>query len=302
MTPQRKKLGLFNYRFKAMGTVCSMQCYASSEEAGRKVSELVHADVSRLEQLYSRYLPESLLSNINRTAAQGGEIRLDEETAGLFNYAATCYENSDGLFDVTSGVLRRAWRFDQAQVPAQETIDALLLTVGWQKLVWEAPLLRFPVPGLEIDLGGVVKEYAADRAAVICQDAGIRHGFINLGGDIRIVGPHPDGSPWHAGIEHPRIKGEVLANLELFNGALACSGDYERCMVINGERYSHIINPFTGWPAKHMASVSVVADFCLVAGSASTIAMLKEADGPAWLEELGLPHLWMDVHGKTGSM
>ena len=152
----------------------------------------------------------------------------------------------------------------------------------------------------KIDFGGVVKEYAVDRVAALCRDAGIRHGFINLGGDIKIIGPHPDGTPWRVGIRHPRNPNGVVQRLNLSGGGLASSGDYERCIVVDGVRYSHVLNPKTGWPVRHLAAVSVWADFCLVAGSASTIAMLKEDQGPAWLEELGAPCLWVDSQGNTG--
>jgi thiamine biosynthesis lipoprotein len=298
-----KPLRLLKYRFKAMGTPCELQCYVASENEGKRVAELMEADVLRLEQRYSRYRDDSLLSEINRVALAGGEISVDAETAQLLDYAQTCYLQSDGLFDITSGVLRRAWRFRDGVLPEQGQIDELLEIVGWHKLEWRSPLLRFNVPGMEIDLGGVVKEYAADRAAVICQNAGVRHGCVNLGGDIRIIGPHPDGSPWIVGIQHPRMEmGEVLGNLEMFEGGMATSGDYERCIVVGKERYSHILNPKTGWPVKHLATVTVAANFCLIAGSASTIAMLKEKDGPAWLAELGMPHFWMDNNGKTGMM
>jgi thiamine biosynthesis lipoprotein len=153
---------------------------------------------------------------------------------------------------------------------------------------------------LELDFGGVVKEYAADRAAALCREAGVLHGAVNLGGDIKIIGPHPDGSPWRIGIRHPRRSGAMITSLELYAGGLASSGDYERCMVVDGVRYGHVLNPKSGWPVRRLASVSVIGDFCVVAGSASTIAMLKEDDGPAWLENLGLAHFWVDVQGKTG--
>jgi len=295
-------LKIFKYRFQAMGTICELQCYVASKENGISVADLVEADVARLEQRYSRYRPDSLLSEINRIAAKGGEITVDDETAALFAYAETCYSQSNGLFDITSGLLRKAWRFDSGQLPDQSQIDSLLENVGWDKLDWQAPLLKCPQAGMEIDFGGVVKEYAADRAAVICQNTGIRHGFVNLGGDIRVIGPHPDGSPWSVGVQHPRQAGALLTTIELYQGGMASSGDYERCIQIGNQRYSHIINPKTGWPVRHLASVSVAGDFCLVAGSASTIAMLKEQDGPEWLRDLGLPHVWMDVNGQIGGM
>ncbi|MGZ4998893.1 MAG: FAD:protein FMN transferase [Methylomonas sp.] len=283
-----------------MGTPCEIQLFANSDVLAKRVADRVIADAHRLEAKYSRYRYDSLLSAINRTAARGGEIVVDAETAGLLNYAATCHEESDGLFDISSGILRRAWRFDTGQLPEQCQIDALLENVGWHKLRWDNPLLTFPTAGMELDFGGIVKEYAVDRAASLCRSEGIRHGVVNLGGDIKTIGPRPDGRNWRIGISHPRKSGGILETLSLSHGAVASSGDYERCIVVAGIRYGHVLNPRTGWPVKHLATVSVVGDLCVVAGSASTIAMLKEEKGPAWLEATGLPHLWVDVNGNRG--
>ncbi|MDD5580860.1 MAG: FAD:protein FMN transferase [Methylobacter sp.] len=283
-----------------MGTPCEIQLFARSTAKAGEASDAAIADVRRLEALYSRYKTDSFLSEINRAAISGGSISVDDETASLLDYAVTCYEQSDGLFDITSGILRRAWKFDQGQLPEQSLIDELLDKVGWHKVSWKRPVLAFSVPGMEIDFGGVVKEYAVDRAAALCYAQGIKHGVVNLGGDIKVIGPRANGSPWRIGIRHPRSKDALLDTLLLTEGALASSGDYERCIMVNGVRYGHVLNPKTGWPVRHLAAVSVVGDFCVVAGSASTIAMLKENSGPAWLESLGLPHLWVDIHGKTG--
>jgi len=283
-----------------MGTPCDIQLFASHSAQAKHAADLAIADVRRLEEKYSRYRDDSFLSEINRVAAQAGSISVDDETAGLLNYAAACYEQSDGLFDITSGILRKAWRFDSGQLPEPELIAKLLEQVGWHKVLWQPPVLQFTVPGMEIDFGGVVKEYAVDRAAVICNNAGLHHGVVNLGGDIKLVGPRADGRPWRVGIRHPREKSGVLQTVLLQSGALASSGDYERCIMINGQRYGHILNPKTGWPVRKLAAVSVVGDFCVVAGSASTIAMLKEESGIEWLQELGLPHCWVDSTGNTG--
>lgn len=291
---------LYRHPFNAMGSPCEIQLYAKTHAQAQRVAELAVADVYRLEARYSRYRSDSFLSAINRTAASGGCIQVDGETTGLLNYALACYNQSDGLFDITSGILRQAWRFDLGTLPDEKQIQALLSKIGWHKVRWNPPVLEFPIPGMEIDFGGVVKEYAVDRAAALCLEAGVRHGSVNLGGDIRIIGPHPDGSPWRIGIRHPRRKEAVIETLLLHEGALASSGDYERCIVLDGVRYGHVLNPKTGWPVRRLASVSVVGDFCVVAGSASTIAMLKEDNGPLWLESLGLPHLWVDVQGGVG--
>ena len=283
-----------------MGSPCAIQLYARNEEAGRLAVQAAIDDVNRLESMYSRYREDSFLSKINRVASVGGKISVDEETAGLLDYAETCYHQSDGLFDITSGILRRAWNFKSGNIPPDDIIQQLMTRVGWHKLEWHRPTLTFTVPEMEIDLGGVVKEYAVDRAAALCQERGILHGIVNLGGDIRVIGPHYDGSPWKIAIRHPRKPDALLQTLLLHSGALASSGDYERCIVLNGTRYGHVLNPKTGWPVNHMAAVSVIGEFCVVAGSVSTIGMLKEAQGPAWLNELGLPHLWVDVHGNIG--
>ena len=297
---KKSPLKLYRYAFKAMGTACEIQFYASTPTLADAAANYVIADVQRLEQKYSRYRRESFLSQINQVAAQGGTIQVDAETASLLHYAATCYQESDGLFDITSGILRRAWSFEQTKLPDDAILQALLAKIGWEKVQWSAPNLSFSVAGMELDFGGIVKEYAADRAAALCRERGILHGLVNLGGDIKIIGAHPDETPWRIGIRHPREPDKMIKTLALSHGALTSSGDYERCMVVDGVRYGHILNPKTGYPVRHLASVSVVADFCVIAGSASTMAMLKEEQGSAWLEELGLPAFWVDVDGNCG--
>jgi hypothetical protein len=168
--------------FKAMGTPCELQLYAPHKALARKAADLAIADVQRLEARYSRYRADSLLSAINRCAAAGAQMDVDDETAHLLDYAQTCYELSDGLFDITSGLLRKAWNFHEPRLPDPALIASLLQHVGWQKLRWERPVLTFAQPGMEIDMGGMVKEYAADRAATLCQSVGIAHGMVNLGG------------------------------------------------------------------------------------------------------------------------
>ncbi|MBS0588742.1 MAG: FAD:protein FMN transferase [Proteobacteria bacterium] len=293
-------LNYYHYDFQAMGSPCAIQLYAGSAKKAKQAARMVMDDVYRLEAKYSRYRTDSFLSEINRIAAQSGSIPVDDETAGLLDYAATCYQQSDGLFDITSGILRRAWNFKSGSLPSQEMIQTLLEKIGWHKIRWQRPVLAFTVAGMEIDFGGVVKEYAVDRAAALCREAGIEHGLINLGGDVKIIGPHDDGSPWRIAIRHPRIPDGVLHTLLLHSGALASSGDYERCITVNGIRYGHVLNPKTGWPVDYMAAVSVIGEFCVVAGSASTIGMLKGEDGPQWLSELGLPYLWVNVRGESG--
>ena len=284
-----------------MGSPCHLTLYAPKYAVAQRVAHAVIADVSRLEQRYSRFRPDSLLSEINRSAHCSTGVILDEEMAGLLDYAQNCYKQSDGLFDITSGILRKAWNFSNSgTLPQQYLIDELLERVGWDKLIWQRPVLRFAIPGLELDLGGIAKEYAADRAVTLCHDNGISNGVVNFGGDLRVIGPRPDGEAWNVGIQDPRRPGKIIATLALRRGAVATSGDYERCMLVDGKRYGHILNPKTGWPVVGMASVSVVAPFAVIAGSASTIGMLKGNNGPEWLSAMGLPSLWVTEEGQVG--
>lgn len=292
-------LHLFTHRFTAMGSPCEIQLYAPDALSANNITHTCMADIQRLEQRYSRYRHDSFLSAINSVAQAGGSIDIDEETSGLLDYADTCYQQSQGLFDITSGILRQVWYRGRNTLPDANDIEPLLARIGWQKIRRKKMRLTFP-PGMEIDFGGIVKEFAADRAATLCMHAGAHHGVINLGGDIRIIGPHPDGSPWRIGIQHPRQKNMAIGEIVLHRGAIATSGDYERCVTIEGKRYGHIINPQTGWPVQHLASVSVIADLCVVAGSASTISMLMEKNGSNWLNKLGLLHAWVDMAGNTG--
>lgn len=290
----------FRQAFKAMGSPCEVQIYL---EAGNQTVALARAvvdEVERLEQKYSRYRDDSFLSDINRAAAAGGRIKVDDETALLLDYAGTCYEQSDGLFDITSGILRQAWDFRAGRLADPEALQRLLPRIGWSKAGWDGTSLSFAMPGMEIDFGGVVKEYAVDRCATLLEEAGAKGGFINLGGDLRVVGPRRDGTPWKIGIRHHRIVHGIAGTVEMSRGAMATSGDYERCIVIDGRHFGHVLNPRTGWPVDGLAAVSVIADLCMVAGSASTIAMLKERDGAEWLLNLGLPFRWTDVDGNSG--
>ncbi len=283
-----------------MGCPCALHVYAADRDALERAIAAGVAEVARLEGKYSRYREDSVASALARGAGSRGGVEVDPETAALLDYAATAWRESGGLFDVTSGVLRRAWDFESGRLPAQAEIAALLPLVGWDKVEWRRPRLRLLRPGMQVDFGGYVKEYAADRAAGRLRALGVRHGLVDLGGDLCAIGPHPNGRPWSVGIRDPRRPARAFATLPLERGGLATSGDYERCMIANGVRYSHVLDPRTGWPVRGLASVSVLAPHCLVAGSATTIALLRGASaGADWLDGLGLPSLRVDESGRV---
>jgi len=148
---------LYRYPFAAMGSRCEIRLYARSEESAAACARAAVNDVLRLETKYSRYRDDSVTAAINRVAAAGGAIDVDAETATLLDYAETCFEQSDGLFDITSGVLRQAWRPERMTLPEPALLESLLARVGWGKVRWNRPRLAFGVTGMELDFGGVVK-------------------------------------------------------------------------------------------------------------------------------------------------
>lgn len=284
------------HSFTAMGGPCRLRLeLADSADAGAVIAAAVD-EVARLERKYSRYRDDSLTAAINAAAGSGRATPIDAETAAILNYADTAWRESGGLFDLTSGVLRRAWDFRSARCPQQAEINALLPLVGWQQVQWDERGVYLPQAGMELDFGGCVKEYAVDSAAAKLRQAGVAAALVDLAGDMAAVGTPAGRRGWPVGIRHPARTSDAVATVALPEGALASSGDYERCMVIDGERFGHILSPRTGWPVRGLVAVSVLAGQCLVAGSAATIAMTKPArEGLDWLDRLGLPWLAVDA-------
>jgi thiamine biosynthesis lipoprotein len=290
---------VYSFQFSAMASRCEVRVFAPDEATARGWSDAAIEEVRRIETKYSRYRDDSVTSAINR-AAGGAALKVDDETAALLTFAGRLHAQSGGAFDLTSGVLRRAWDFKAARLPGPDDVAALLPLVGWQRIEWDGTRLRLPLAGMEIDFGGIGKEYAADRAATRMEELGARHGLVNLGGDVRILGPQPDGTAWTIGVQDPRGQGgAAIAALAVSSGAMATSGDYERYFEHDGRRYCHLLDPRSGWPVAHWRSVSVVAPLCVLAGACATIAMLKPVEeGIAFLEGEGLRYLGIDAAGE----
>ncbi len=298
--PNKEKLQLATHAFKAMGSACELKLYLPSSKNPDHFFQPLLAELSRLEEKYTRYKTTSVTSTINNNAGKH-PTTLDNESLQLLHYANTLHEQSNGLFDITSGILRKAWDFKSGVLPTKEKLQSLLPHIGWEKISLENNTIYLPDPEMEIDFGGYVKEYAADALATICENLHIHHGLINLGGDIRILGPHPNGEAWRVGIQHPRVLNQAITAIDIYEGAIATSGDYERYMMVDGVRYCHLLNPLTGQSIMpKFASVSIIAQQCIVAGSFSSIAMLfsslqesKETknSSPDWIHEQNIPYL-----------
>ena len=280
--------------FRAMGSDCEFHLCFEDPSDLHFVSKRMLGELERLESKYSRFRKDSFLSQINLTASEGEEIRIDDETQSLLAHAMNCFEQSEGLFDITAGRLNSLWDFKEKKVPSAEEINQALTVTDFTKVSWANGILSMPA-GMSLDFGGIVKEYAADTLAVLAKKLGVKYGLINLGGDIATVGYKPDDVPWKVGITDPRSTKTEIATINIYSGGLATSGDYKRFFIYKGERFSHILNPKTGFPCTGLRAVSVAANLCTVAGSIATIAMLKdESDAIKWLNCLDIPFVAMD--------
>lgn len=264
-----------------MGSPCEFLSEAATADDAEALASIVAGEAWRVEDKLSRYLSGNIIDKIN--SADGQPVRVDDETAQLLDFAATLHVLSKGAFDITSGVLRRAWTFDGGdKIPEVDAVIGLLELVGWGRATWQSPLLTLPA-GMEIDLGGIGKEYAVDRAVLALQSASEVPCLVNFGGDLAVTGAPERRAAWTVGIESPDGNdGPKL--LELRQGALATSGDARRFLQKEGKRYSHVLDPRTGWPIEEApSSITVAADTCTQAGMLSTLAMLQGSKAEAFL-------------------
>ncbi|MCH8498536.1 MAG: FAD:protein FMN transferase [Marinobacter sp.] len=288
-TPDRS---LLRARFYAMGSPMEIlldQPRPLKQEHLAYLLQDAVDEIERIEAKYSRYRPDSLLSQLNQGA--GTPCQLDQETARLMDFADLCFQLSDGLFDITSGVLRAYWRFGSdghSIIPAADDLNALRSKIGWQKVSWQAPWLTLQT-GMELDLGGICKEYAADRLHDMLATRLDTPFLINLGGDIRCNQPRQGQQPWVLGIEHPVNLKQAIQVLSLDYGGLATSGDTRRYYEHQGKRYGHILDPRSGYPVEGAPrSITVAAGTCTEAGILSTLAMLQGPDAEAFLQAQGV--------------
>ncbi|WP_438446637.1 FAD:protein FMN transferase [Gorillibacterium sp. sgz5001074] len=259
-----------------MGTVMTHRAYGKHAEPSlRAVEEEAH----RIERLLSRFLPDSEISRINRTAGGAG-ILVSDDTWAVLEQAVRFSSRCQGCFDVTIAPLAALWQEgrDRSRPPEQAAISRLLPLVNYRDLVLDpckktAGLRR---KGQSVDLGGIGKGFAGDKFVNIFTEYGVTSAFSNIGGNVVALGTKPDGSPWQVGIRHPRMNHALIGSVAVSSKAVVTSGDYMRCFAgPEGYRYHHILNPSTGYPSDSgLVSVTVVADSSTTADALSTILFL----------------------------
>jgi thiamine biosynthesis lipoprotein len=296
--PQRQatltaKDNYFVGEFFAMGCPCQVLMETPSGEHAETLLAKVRDEAWRIEALWSRYLPNSLIQAINTAPAQ--THHLDAETSALIDYGQQLWELSEGAFDITSGVLRKVWTFDGGtNVPSQTEIVKVLQDVGWHRVTWHAPDIQM-LANMQIDLGGVGKEYAVDLCVSRLKNFTDISCLVNFGGDCGVSHTPKHRQGWDVGIEGADTPGVAQTKVSLASGALATSGNAHRYIWHDGKRLSHILDARTGWPVPDAPrSVTVQASTCLEAGMFATLACLQGADAVDVLETALLTH-WIQT-------
>ena len=273
-------------RFSAMASPCELLVETHDPVLANHLTSVAFKETKRIEQKFSRYLPNNPMAKINHS--QGKPVVIDDEIFRLLEFAKRCFELSGGMFDITSGALRKAWKFDGSDnLPAPDVVKELMPYIGWKKVEYDQISIIL-AKGMELDFGGIGKEYAVDCVAKLCDEyAPTTSVVVNFGGDIQVTRARQLKQPWHIGIESPEESDKSTTNiLKIISGGLATSGDARRYLLKKGKRYSHILNPETGYPIENAArSVTVAAPHCIQAGLLATLALLKGTQAEAFLEE-----------------
>lgn len=256
-----------------MGTVVDITVHNRDAAAAGKAVEEAFAEAKRLEGMLSIYRPDSEVTRVNRSAGKEA-VRVSEETFYIIEKAVEFSVISGGAFDITVLPLVELWDFpDGGRVPSDEEISEALELAGYRGILLdrEDSSVKLTREGMKIDLGAVAKGFVVDRMADILRGAGMSGALVNAGGDIYALGTSYSGGGWRVGLRHPREKQKIVDVFTLEGRAAATSGDYERYFTLDGERYSHIIDPVSGRPARGVMSATVLAETCMEADALATM-------------------------------
>ncbi len=265
----------FRHQTFALDTIVELEVWGAG---GREAAEAAVAEIRRIEGLLSQYQPGSDLSLL----ARRGSATVAPQTLEVLGQALAMAKASAGAYDPTVGKLSRLWgeAREKQKLPRAEDVARARFEVGWQKVsIAPSGIVRIPV-GMQLDLGGCAKGYAVDRALGVLKAHGVKRALVNAGGQVGLLGAAPKGA-WKIGIKHPRKEG-LLAVVQVRQGAVSTSGDYQRYFYAQGKRYHHLLDPLTGYPASKCQSATVIARTGILADLLSTACFLL---GP----EEGLP-------------
>lgn len=284
-----------------MGTVVEITVGSNSETKARQSIARAFEEIERVERFASAHLADSAVSKLN-TAGHGSPVRIGKELLAMLELAREISEQSSGAFDVSSGPITQLWMIDDGgRVPSKQELASSVARVGYEGIVTSknGDEVVLEKQGMALDLGGIAKGWAVDRAVEKLEELGVRSAIVDAGGDLRLIGSRPGKERWRIGIQHPRQPGKLLVSLDLADTAVVTSGDYERFFMVGDTRYHHIFDPATGLPARGCQSVTVLARTAAEADACATAAfVLGPEKGLAFLRSRpGVRGLIVDAAG-----
>ena len=286
-----------------MGTIVDITVVSDDEKKADEAIDAGFGEIKRLEQLMSTYIPDSNLSKINDSAGVL-PVKADREVIYLIKKGIEFGDLTDGSFNITIGPLVKLWGIPEKGefIPGKKEIEQLIPVIDYRNIQIDEVKgeVFLKKKGMKIDLGGIAKGYAADRAIVILKEKGIDNAIVAVAGDVKAIGKRPDGKAWHIGVRHPREKEKILGTIDLTDMAVSTSGDYERFFIKNDILYHHILDPRTGEPSRRSQSVTIIARDGIVADALSTgVFVLGPETGMALIERMqDMEGIIVDSTGK----
>ncbi|TRW23911.1 FAD:protein FMN transferase [Flavobacterium zepuense] len=260
-------------KLSLLGSPFEITVVAKDTVEGNAYIDMGLAEVKRIENLISDWIPTTPISIINKNAGVA-PVEVTDELIGLVERSTRISKVTDGAFDISYASMDKLWKFDgtMKEMPSTEAIKKSVEKIGYQKIILDKgkKTIFLKDKGMKLGLGGIGQGYIADRVKELLYAKGCKAGLINVSGDIIAWGKQPDGTPWKIGIVNPLNKNKVFAMFPLLDSAVETSGSYEKYVTFNGKRYSHIIDPRTGYPATGVVSVSVFAKTTEVADALAT--------------------------------
>ena len=292
---------VFKYHQVSMGTTVEITLAGSHKEEAKKAAAMAFQEIKRIEQLMSPKIASGDVFRINQSAGMEW-VPVSPETIEVIQKAKEISILSEGAFDITVGPLSQVWRTARGKgvPPSVEEVNKFLELVNFREIsISPEGKILLGKKGMAIDLGGIAKGYAVDKAFEILQSLGHENMIVNAGGDLRAGGKKLN-QPWTIGIQHPRKPDKIMAKVSLSDSAMTTSGDYEKFFMYQGKRYSHIFDPRDGFPAEACQSVSILHKDCMTADALATAVFVSgPAKGYAMCQKLnGVGFLIVDKDEK----
>ena len=291
---------------KLMGSRFDITVVAGNETEGNEYIDIAVEEISRIEKMISSWDSLSETAAVIKNAGIQ-PVKVDKELFDLIERSIKISELTDGAFDISYASMDRIWKFDGSikKLPTSEEVAASVSKVGYKNIIQDskAQTVFLKKKGMRIGFGALGKGYAADKAKQLLISKGVKAGIINASGDLTTWGTQPDGTPWMVGITNPLNKNKVFSWFPLDNNAVVTSGNYEKFVVFNGKKYTHIIDPRTGWPASGLTSVSIFAPKAELADAlATSVFVMGRETGINFINQLpGIECVIVDDQGKIFS-